>query len=263
MRPPRMPTSRTPSPSWLTTVAPLSTRSKVSAIAPLAACLRLAARIRKTDAGCNRSGEMMAETRIALLPDRGVVSVTGADAEKLLQGVITNDMELLGATARSMPRCSRPRARSCSTSSSCAPPTASCSRPRATRPRTWPSGSCCTSCAPRPTSGTLLRLYRRRDLGRTVRAARHRQGTALVRRSAVAGARLRASSSPSAPTGRSANEDADSATQDDYHAHRIALGVPEGGKDYAFGDTFPHEALFDQLERRLLRRRAATSARRS
>ena len=42
-------------------------------------------------------------------------------------------------------------------------------------------------------------------------------------------------------------EDADSATQDDYHAHRIALGVPEGGKDYAFGDAFPHEALFDQL----------------
>jgi folate-binding protein YgfZ len=32
-----------------------------------------------------------------------------------------------------------------------------------------------------------------------------------------------------------------------YHAHRIALGVPEGGKDYAFGDTFPHEANFDQL----------------
>ncbi len=32
-----------------------------------------------------------------------------------------------------------------------------------------------------------------------------------------------------------------------YHAHRIALGVPEGGKDYAFGDIFPHEANFDQL----------------
>jgi folate-binding protein YgfZ len=42
-------------------------------------------------------------------------------------------------------------------------------------------------------------------------------------------------------------EDASSATQDDYHAHRIAFGVPEGGKDYAFGDTFPHEALFDLL----------------
>lgn len=32
-----------------------------------------------------------------------------------------------------------------------------------------------------------------------------------------------------------------------YHAHRIALGVPEGGRDYGFGDTFPHEALYDQL----------------
>jgi len=32
-----------------------------------------------------------------------------------------------------------------------------------------------------------------------------------------------------------------------YHARRITLGVPEGGRDYAFGDAFPHEALFDQL----------------
>ena len=35
---------------------------------------------------------------------------------------------------------------------------------------------------------------------------------------------------------------------EDYHAQRIALSVPEGGRDYAFGDTFPHEALFDQLD---------------
>ena len=26
------------------------------------------------------------------------------------------------------------------------------------------------------------------------------------------------------------------------------VGVPEGGKDYAFGDTFPHEANMDQLD---------------
>lgn len=43
-----------------------------------------------------------------------------------------------------------------------------------------------------------------------------------------------------------ANADA-TATEAEYHAHRIALGVPEGGRDYAFGDTFPHEAGFDQL----------------
>ncbi len=32
-----------------------------------------------------------------------------------------------------------------------------------------------------------------------------------------------------------------------YHAHRIGLGVPEGGRDFLFGDAFPHEALMDQL----------------
>ncbi|WP_437871368.1 CAF17-like 4Fe-4S cluster assembly/insertion protein YgfZ [Methylorubrum extorquens] len=37
------------------------------------------------------------------------------------------------------------------------------------------------------------------------------------------------------------------ATEDAYHAHRIGLGVPEGGRDFAFGDAFPHEALMDQL----------------
>ncbi len=32
-----------------------------------------------------------------------------------------------------------------------------------------------------------------------------------------------------------------------YHAHRIALGVPHGGADFAYSDAFPHEADMDQL----------------
>lgn len=32
-----------------------------------------------------------------------------------------------------------------------------------------------------------------------------------------------------------------------YEAHRIALGVPRGGIDFNYGDTFPHEADMDQL----------------
>jgi len=32
-----------------------------------------------------------------------------------------------------------------------------------------------------------------------------------------------------------------------YHARRVALGIPAGGRDFAYGDTFPHEALLDQL----------------
>ena len=34
---------------------------------------------------------------------------------------------------------------------------------------------------------------------------------------------------------------------DAYDAHRIALGVPRGGLDFAYGDAFPHEADMDQL----------------
>ena len=32
-----------------------------------------------------------------------------------------------------------------------------------------------------------------------------------------------------------------------YHSHRVALAIPEGGKDFTLGDTFPHEADFDRL----------------
>ena len=37
------------------------------------------------------------------------------------------------------------------------------------------------------------------------------------------------------------------ADADAYEAHRIALGVPRGGADFIYGDTFPHEADMDQL----------------
>jgi folate-binding protein YgfZ len=36
------------------------------------------------------------------------------------------------------------------------------------------------------------------------------------------------------------------ATEDDYHHHRIAAGIAEGGRDYPLGDTFPHEANYDR-----------------
>ena len=32
-----------------------------------------------------------------------------------------------------------------------------------------------------------------------------------------------------------------------YAAHRVALGVPESGRDFALNDAFPHEALMDQM----------------
>jgi hypothetical protein len=40
---------------------------------------------------------------------------------------------------------------------------------------------------------------------------------------------------------------ADIVAAEDYEAHRIALGVPRGGVDFAYGNAFPHEADMDQL----------------
>ncbi len=37
------------------------------------------------------------------------------------------------------------------------------------------------------------------------------------------------------------------ATENEWQAHRVNLGVPEGGRDFAYGDAFPHEADMDQL----------------
>jgi folate-binding protein YgfZ len=39
----------------------------------------------------------------------------------------------------------------------------------------------------------------------------------------------------------------DAATEADYHAWRTSLTVPEGGRDYAFGDAFPHDVDMDDL----------------
>jgi tRNA-modifying protein YgfZ len=33
----------------------------------------------------------------------------------------------------------------------------------------------------------------------------------------------------------------------EYEAHRIALGIPRGGPDFSYGDSFPHETDMDQL----------------
>jgi folate-binding protein YgfZ len=32
-----------------------------------------------------------------------------------------------------------------------------------------------------------------------------------------------------------------------YNSHRVALAVPQGGLDYAYGEAFPHEACYDEL----------------
>lgn len=37
------------------------------------------------------------------------------------------------------------------------------------------------------------------------------------------------------------------AAADDYHEKRIALGIPDGGKDFVYSNVYPHETDMDQL----------------
>jgi tRNA-modifying protein YgfZ len=172
---------------------------------------------------------------IALLPDRAVVTVSGEDASALLQGVLTCNVETLAADEARLGALLTPQgkilfdfliARK-------------------------EDGFLLDVAAERaPDLVKRLGLYRLRakatialDLTLGVAAAwdgaetaatvaRYRDG-----RLAGLGARLY----------HAAGAFSADATEADYHAHRIALGIPEGGRDFPWSDAFPHEALMDQL----------------
>ena len=190
----------------------------------------------------------MTPARIARLADRGVVRVTGEDAEKLLQGIVSNDMELL-ASQRAIHAA-----------------------------LLTPQGKILFDFfVVRAGDGFLLEVARDKaaDLAKRLSLYKLRAkvdihdvsedyrvlalwGPSPSAREEAAGTvsfadpRLPALGSRILADVRSARgkvtaADALDAAPEDYHAHRIALGVPEGGKDYVLGDAFPHEADLDQL----------------
>lgn len=192
-------------------------------------------------------------THVTVIEDRGVVSVAGADAEKLLGGLITNDMAQLDVE--------RPDG-----------------APALYAALLSPQGKIlfdflvvCTA------DGFLLdvvrdkagELVKRLSLYKLRAAVEIRDvsadyvvaavwGPAPVSVGEVVGAHVFADPRY-APLGLrviAGVQAADDvlaaiggafAAPEAYHAHRIGLGVPEGGRDFVFGDTFPHEALLDQL----------------
>jgi folate-binding protein YgfZ len=188
----------------------------------------------------------MGSAHLAWLKDRGVVSVSGADARKLLQGIITNDMDLLDA------------------------------QPAMLAGLLSPQGKVLFEfLVVRTADGYLLETARDQTAALAKRLSMYRLrsdvriedvseahvvaalwgedgeaacGAAIVRyldpRDRAMGTRLLAPHGSDVP-GVGASVTLVEAT--DYDAHRIALGVPEGGKDYDFGDAFPHEASFDLI----------------
>lgn len=200
----------------------------------------------------------MTTAKIALLPDRGVVSITGEDAAKLLQGVITNDMAAFDSGATAI-------------HAGLLTPQGKILHEFFVVRRTDGSDGFLVETA-RERAADLakrLMLYKLRakaeikdvSSAHTVAVrwdtdaavgpwqppvrAESRYGNALWfadPRHPALGIRLILTIATDWVVAESG---AQAASADDYHAHRIALGIPEGGRDYAIGDTFPHEADFD------------------
>jgi folate-binding protein YgfZ len=185
----------------------------------------------------------MTQRRIALLADRAVVHVDGSDAEKLLQQVVTSDVPTAGSRRLAFAALLAPQGKVLFDFLIAR----------------HGGGYLLDTAADRAAELVRrLQMYRLRAKVEIADAsdrfavhavwsepaeapdAADPMADAVDPRLSELGLRLLAS------TGSAAAGDVNAMAQE-YHAHRIALGVPEGGKDYAFGDTFPHEANLDLL----------------
>jgi folate-binding protein YgfZ len=187
-------------------------------------------------------------TRLAHLLDRGVVSVTGDDAGKFLQGLLTNDMALLGAAPSLHAGLLTPQGKIlfdffvAKTPGGYLLETASDKVAELTKRLTMYKLRAAVEISDVSADYRVLAVWGGDppalvEKGRSVSFADPR----------LPGMGVRILAEAQYADGLASSIGATTSSAEDYHAHRISLGVPEGGKDYPFGDTFPHEALFDQL----------------
>lgn len=184
----------------------------------------------------------------ALLPDRGVVKVVGDDARRFLNGLVTNDMTKVSPGHPRFAALLTPQGKIIVDFIIAEAPA--------------DDGGGFFLDAPKALAGTLvekLNFYKLRakviceDLSEVlgVMAVWNGHGDSEYGlsypdpRLAALGSRVML------PPHLSAEAASDlGATLGDaqaYEAHRIALGVPRGGLDFIYADTFPHEADLDQL----------------
>jgi hypothetical protein len=184
----------------------------------------------------------------ALLPDRGVVKVAGDDARRFLDGLITNDMDGVGPGSARFAALLTPQGKIIVDFFVAeAEPD---------------DGGGFFLDGPRALAPALvekLNFYKLRakvtidDLSEALGVMAVWDGAALSEFGlSYADPRLRALGSrtilpPDLVAEAAADLGATLADAEAYNAHRIALGVPRGGEDFIYGDTFPHEADMDQL----------------
>ena len=186
--------------------------------------------------------------KAALLPDRGVLKIVGDGARNFLHGLVTADvLELAPGTARF-----------------CAlltPQGKIIADFIVTEAPAKNDGGFFLD-VPRAVSGTLvskLNLYKLRakvlveDLSEVLGVLAVWDGGGIPKQGlAYADPRLatlgaRAILPPHLAKAAAVELGAEFVDAGRYEAHRIALGVPQGGVDFSYGDAFPHESDMDQL----------------
>jgi hypothetical protein len=186
--------------------------------------------------------------KMALLPDRGIVRVAGADAEKFLNGIVTADLSALATQAAVHAALLTPQGKMLFEFF-------------VTKA---PDGAFLMETARDMAEGLVKRLkmfmlrakVEAENASSAYEAAATWDGDAAPKpkrivyadpRLAAMGARVLAPVPPGFGAASGAEGNAEWVPTEAYHAHRIALGVPEAGRDFPLGDTFPHEADLDLL----------------
>jgi hypothetical protein len=186
--------------------------------------------------------------KAALLPDRGVVKVAGADARGFLNGLLTADIAKVTPALPKFAALLTPQGKI----------VVDCIVAQAPDED---GGGFFLDC-PRALAGTLaerLNFYKLRskviceDLSEVLGVLAvwegiGRTGYGLVYRDPRLPALGQRIMLPPHLVREAAKElGAELLDAADYEAHRIALGVPRGGLDFVYGDVFPHETDMDQL----------------
>ena len=191
--------------------------------------------------------------KAALLPDRGVIKVAGDGARSFLHGLVTADMLKLVPGAARFCALLTPQGKIIADFIAVEAP--------------QPPGGAFFLDTPRAVVATLLEklnLYKLRakvlveDLSATrgVLAAWDGQNSTPAPAAKfglcypdprLPALGLRVIIPPHLAAAAAAELGAALAAASDYEAHRIVLGVPQGGIDFKYGDAFPHETDMDQL----------------
>jgi folate-binding protein YgfZ len=186
--------------------------------------------------------------KAALLPDRGVVKVAGADARTFLNGLLTTDVTKVAPAQARFGALLTPQGKIVVDCIVAEAPAAD-------------GGGFFLDC-PRALAGDLvqkLNFYKLRakaiceDLSEVLGVLAVWDGSGDTDYGLVfADPRLPALGQrimlpPHRAKEAAADLGADLMEAAAYEAHRIALGVPRGGLDFIYGDAFPHETDMDQL----------------